>query len=186
MRIAGNDAFAPNETEEETQHDLANTVALGLVELHDLLEPEAIDVLRDQHASRREVRVHAWHPDMRVVPEQPRESALVLRLDLVVELIGDALAHLAQQRSRIATRCQAAEDRAHEADRAQLTGDRVCDTRVLHLHRDALAVARAGAVDLTEGGDREWVRLENSEHVLHAGVEILLDHPSHPAQRKRL
>ena len=75
-----------------------------LVESRDLLEPQPIHILGDEHASGREIRVHAWHTNVRVAPEQPRDAALLLRLDLVVELIGDPLAHLAQQRSRVATR----------------------------------------------------------------------------------
>ena len=152
--IAGSDPRTPDETEEEAQHDLADAVALGLIEPRDLVEAHAIDVLRDEHATRRQIRVHAWHANVRVTAEQTRESALVLGFDLVVELIGDPLAHLAQQRSRVRTRRQALEDRAHESDVAQVGRDRVADVRLLHLHRDVLAVARPRAVNLTER--RQW------------------------------
>jgi hypothetical protein len=69
--------------------------------LRDLVEPQAVDVLGDEHASGREVCVHARYPNVRVVPEQPPDAALMLRFDLVVELVGDSLAHLAQQRSGV-------------------------------------------------------------------------------------
>ena len=116
MRIAGHDAFAPDETEEEAEHDLADAVALGLVELRDPVESEPVDVFRDEHASGREVCVHARHANVRVVPEQPCKAALVLRFDLVVELIGDPLAHLGQQRSGVRPRRQPLDDRARNPD----------------------------------------------------------------------
>ena len=186
MRVAGDDAFAPEETEEEAEHDLANVVALRLVELRDLLRSQPVHILGDEHASGREIRVHAWHANVRVAPEQPREAALLLRLDLVVELIGDPLAHLAQQRSGVATRRETRDDRADEPDRPQVAVDRVAEVRVLNLHRDALAVAGKRAVDLTEGSDRERLLLKGGEYILHAHVEILLDHSSHDAEQKRL
>ena len=186
MRVAGNDAFAPEETEEEAEHDLANVVALRLVELGDLLRPQPVHVLGDEHASGREIRVHAWHTNVRMAPEQLRQAALLLRLDLVVELIGDPLAHLTQQRRGVATRRETRDDRADEPDRPQVAFDRVADVGVLNLHRDVLAVAGVRAVDLTEGSDREWLLLEGGEYILHARVEILLDHSSHCRERKRL
>jgi len=57
---------------------------------------------------------------------------------------------------------------------------------VLNLDRDTLAVAGARTVDLTQGRERERLLVEGNEHVLQAGVEILLDHPSQAAQRNRL
>ena len=186
VRVAGDDAFAPEETKEEAEHDLANAVALRLVELRNLLRPQPVHVLGDEHASGREIRVHAWHTDVRVPLEQPREAALLLRLDLVVELAGDPLAHLAQQRSSVATRRKTRDDRADEPDRPQVAVDRVADVRVLNLHRDVLAVTGVRAVDLTDGSDREWLLVEGGKYILHARVEILLDHSSHCAERKRL
>ena len=130
--------------------------------------------------------MHAWHANVRVTPEQPSEAALLLRLDLVVELIRDQLAHLAEQRSGVRTRREMREDRADEPDHPQVAVDRVRDVRVLNLHRDVLAVAGVRAVDLTEGSDREWLLIERGEHILHANAEILLDHLSHCAERKPL
>jgi hypothetical protein len=168
--VAGDDVFAPHQTEVEAEHDLADAVAFGFVELRDLVEPQPLDVLRDEHASGREIRVHARHANVRMAPEQPREATLLLRLDLVVELIGDPLAHLAQQRSGVTTGRQALNDRAHQPEGAQVAADRLGDVRVLHLHRDVLAGARVRAVDLTEGGDREWLLVDCGEDVLQAGM----------------
>src|ERR1700722_8587297 len=150
MRVASDDAFAPEETEEEAEHDLADVVALGLVEFRDLLRPQPVHILRDKHAAGREICVHTWHANVRVALEQPSEAALMLRLDLVVGLIGDPLAPLAQQRSGVATWREARDDRADEPDRAQVTVDRVADVGLLNLHRDVLAVAGVRAGGLTE------------------------------------
>ena len=57
---------------------------------------------------------------------------------------------------------------------------------MLNLHRDTLAVAGKRAMDLTEGSDRERLLIEVGEQILHARVEILLDHSSHGAELKRL
>ena len=78
------------------------------------------------------------------------------------------------------------EDRADQPDRPQVAVDRIRDVRLLNLHRNVLAVAGVRAVDLTEGGDREWLLVEGSEYILHASLEILLDHSSHSAERKRI
>ena len=67
--VAADGAFAPDETEEEAEHDLADAVALGLVELRDLDKSQPVDVLRDEHASGREIGVHERQPNVRVVPK---------------------------------------------------------------------------------------------------------------------
>ena len=133
MWIAGNDPFAPHEAEEEAQHDLANTVAFSLIEQGDLVEPEPVDILRDEHTSGRKICANAGDANLRMASEKPHESTLVLRLDLVVELVSDPLAHLVQQRSGVATRRQPLQDRAHEPDVTQIASDRIGDIRVLDL-----------------------------------------------------
>src|SRR6516165_7229352 len=51
VRVAGDDALAPDEPEEEAEHDLADAVALGLLKSRDLVEPQPVDVLGDEHPS---------------------------------------------------------------------------------------------------------------------------------------
>ena len=115
VRIAGNEVLGPDETKEEAQDDLADAVALCLLEPCDLIEPQPIDVLGDEDALRREICVYARDVHVRVPAEEPREAALVLRLDLVVELIRDPLAHLAQHRACIRAGRQALENRRQRA-----------------------------------------------------------------------
>ena len=56
MRVAEDDVFAPDETEQEAEHDLGDAVALGLVESRDLVESQPVDVLRDDHEGLPEQR----------------------------------------------------------------------------------------------------------------------------------
>jgi hypothetical protein len=104
VRVAGDGAVTPHEAEVEAEGDLADTVALRVAEVLDLVGPQPFDILGDEHAARREVRVHAWQAHVRVTTEQSLEPALVLGLDLVVELVGDPLAYLGQQCTRIESR----------------------------------------------------------------------------------
>ena len=108
VRVAGHDAVAPHEAEEEPEGDLADAVALRVVEARDLVGPQPFDVFGHEHAACREVRVHARHPHVGVAPEHPLEAALMLGLDLVVELVGDPLAELVQHGARVEPRREAA------------------------------------------------------------------------------
>ena len=110
----------------------------------------------------------------------------MLRLDLVVELTTDPLAHLAQQRPSVGTGRQALQHRTHQPDTAEIASDRIGDVRMLNLHRDEQAVDRASAMDLTHASDRERLLVNGGENVLNAGVQLLLAHASHTLQRKRL
>ena len=56
VRVAGELVVAVHAAEEEAEDDLADAVALGLVELLDRVEAEAVDELGDQHASRATAR----------------------------------------------------------------------------------------------------------------------------------
>src|SRR5205085_1244059 len=89
MRIAERDAVAIEQTEVEAEDDLAIAVALVLIEPADRLEALAHHVVGDQHAPRREVGPHARHRDERVPAEQALDAPLMLRLQLVVELLAD-------------------------------------------------------------------------------------------------
>ena len=94
MRVAGELAVAVEAAEEEAEDDLADAVALGLRAALELLEADAADELADEHALARERADDVGHDDERVPAEDPRERALVLRLELVVELLVDPLADL--------------------------------------------------------------------------------------------
>jgi hypothetical protein len=53
---------------------------------------------------------------VRVAAKQSLDAALVLGLQLVVELVGDPFAYLGEQRTRIESRRKALDDRADEAE----------------------------------------------------------------------
>ena len=97
MRVAGELAVAVQAAEEEAEDDLADPVALGLRAGLELLEADAGDELAHQHALARERADHVGHDDERVAGEDARQRALVLGLELVVELLDDPLADLARR-----------------------------------------------------------------------------------------
>ena len=99
VRVAGDDAGTQGEVEVAAEGDLGDAIAFRLVEALDLVAPQSLHILGHEHAARREVRVHAWHPDVRVVAEQSLQTALVLGLQLVVDLVGDPVADLGQHRA---------------------------------------------------------------------------------------
>ena len=94
--------------------------------------------------------MHARHPHVRVVAEHPLDPSLMLGLDLVVELVPDAPAQLGEHSARVERRSEASDERADEAEVAQVGVDRLRRTRMLHLDRHVRPVARAPAVDLAE------------------------------------
>ena len=87
MWVPERDPVAIEETEVEPEDDLAVAVALRLVAPAHGLEAFALDVLRHQHPPRREIGADPWHADERMPPHQPLDAALVLGLELVVELL---------------------------------------------------------------------------------------------------
>ena len=108
MRVAGDDAIAPRQPEVEAEDELADAVALGVGQPRDLLCAEPLDVVGHEHPARREAGVRASHEDVGMAAQAALEAALVLGLELVVELVGDPLAHLGQERTRVEPRARGA------------------------------------------------------------------------------
>ena len=110
--------------------------------------------------------------------EDARQRALVLGLELVVELLVDPPADLVGQRLRV----QAGRDRLHQPqdhpEVLHVGADGGADARVLDLDRDVAPVVEARAVDLPDrgGGDRD--RVEGLEDVLELVAVLLLDDPA--------
>src|SRR5580704_17383450 len=98
MRIAGELAVAVETAQEVAEHDLADTIALLLRVALELLKTDSAHELADHHALARERTDDLGYNDERVSLEDPRQRALVLSLELVVELLSDALADLARDR----------------------------------------------------------------------------------------
>jgi hypothetical protein len=118
-----------------------------------------------------------------VAAERSLEAALVLGLELVVDLVGDPLAHLGQHRTRVECRRKARDDRSEEAEIAQLGLDAISHARVLHLDRDVLSVASGRPVDLPERGEGERLLVDFGEQLADASVDVQLAHASHAGRR---
>ena len=94
MRIAGEAAVAVHRAEVEAEDDLADPVALGVGLGAQRLEAVALDELGDDHPLAAERGDHPRDVDERVAVVEPGHRPLVGGLELVVELIDDALADL--------------------------------------------------------------------------------------------
>ncbi len=82
--------------------------------------------------------------------EPPLDPALVLGLDLVVELVRDPLADLGEHRAGVEAGRELLDDRADQAEVAQAAFDRLARAGALDLDRDVVALAGARAMDLAE------------------------------------
>ena len=96
--VAGELPVAVHAAEIEAEEDLADAVTLRLRVALELLEADAVHELAHQHALARELGDDMRHEDERVAFEDARERALVLRLELVVELLDDTRLDLGRDR----------------------------------------------------------------------------------------
>ena len=99
---------------------------------------------------------------------QPLDAALVLGLELVVELLPDPLAHLHGHRPRIQPRRQPLDQRQQQHRVAQVGLDRLRDPGVLDLHDHVVTVDGRRTVDLADRGRGERALVELGEHVRRA------------------
>src|SRR4029453_4643773 len=76
--------------------------------------------------------------------------ALVLSLDLVVQLLADAVAQLAGDGLHVEARGEALDQREEDVEVAQVRLDGLSDAGVLHLHGDVAPVVGPRAVDLAD------------------------------------
>ena len=138
MRVARDAAHVVHEPEVEAEDDLAEAVARRLVARLDLLEARALEQVGDEHAAAGELGVDLGHVRERVAAVGARDRALVLRLELVVELLGDPLAQLGVERLDVEAGREPLDERQQQREVAQVGVDRLGDARVLHLDRDRL------------------------------------------------
>ena len=132
-----------------------------------------VEELGDEHAAARAGRVHGRDEHERVVAPGARHRAVVLGLDLVVELVADPFPQLLRERLDVEARGEALDQREEQLQVAQVGLDRLGDARVLDLDRDRLALGRGGAVDLADRGGGERLLLEVVEEVLDRLPELL-------------
>ena len=117
-----------------------------------------------------------------------RDGAVVLRLDLVVELLGDALAQLGCQRPGVEPGRKALHERQQQAEVAQVALDRLRHPGVLDLHGHGFAVARDRAMHLADRGGREGVVLELCEMPFDGPAQFAAHEPLdlRPRQRRHV
>ena len=173
MRVARDAPGVVDEPEVEAEHDLREAVAGLLVERLDDLEARAAQQVRHEHAAARELGVDLGDVRERVPAMGARDRAVVLRLELVVELLGDPLAQLGVDRLHVQAGRQPLDDRQQHREVAQVGVDRLGDARVLHLHRDLTPLARDRAVDLADRCRGEGVVLELREDRRRPVPELL-------------
>ena len=107
--------------------------------------------------------MHPGDAHVGVVAEAPLEPALMLGLDLVVELVRDPLADLGEHGAGVEPRGEALDDRSDEPEVAQVARNGLRHPRVLHLDRDVLAVRRPRPMHLAERRERERLLVEVGE-----------------------
>ena len=111
--------------------------------------------------------------------EDPRDPALIGGLELVVELLLDALADLLAERLGLETRRHPLHQPQDHAEVLHVGPHSGRDAGVLHLDRHAATVVEVGLVDLADRrrGDRH--RVEALEDVLDLLAVLALDHLLH-------
>ena len=114
--------------------------------------------------------------------EDPRQRALVLRLELVVELVVDPRADLLGRGLDV----EAGRDPLHQPqddpEVLHVGPDRGGDARVLDLDRDLAAVVQPRAVDLADRGGGDRLGVELGEVLLQRRLELGLDHLAHAGE----
>ncbi len=117
--------------------------------------------------------------DEGVTLEDPRQRALIACLELVVELLVDALADLGRGRLDVDARRDRAHDPQDHPEVLHVGPDRLGHPRVLDLDRHIAAVVQAGAVDLADRGRGDRLLVELGEQVHELVLELGLDHLAH-------
>src|SRR3954470_17284314 len=160
--VAVEQAMPVRPVDVEAEEDLAPARAVLVGVAEDLGEAAALDVVGDDHPLAAQLGDDVGHDDERVVAVLARQRAVVGGLELVVELLGDALAQLVGDLAAVEAGGEAREQLEDEAHVLHVGADHVLDPRVLHLDRDvAAALLQRPAVDLPDrrGGDRLLVEV---------------------------
>ena len=116
---------------------------------------------------------------------QPLDPPLVLRLELVVELLDDPLAQLRGERLRVEAGREPLDQRQQQHRVAQVGLDRLGDPRVLDLDDDIVAVERRRSVDLADRRRRERTLVELGEDAAERSAELVSHQPLELRERDR-
>ena len=111
-----------------------------------------------------------------MVPEELDEGALVGRLVVVVELLGDAGPQLLRDRGHLEAGEGEAERPEQQIGVAEVGGDGLGHAGVLDLDRDGDALAGDGAVHLADGSGGDGLRIPLGEQRFGCVAELRLDH----------
>jgi hypothetical protein len=114
-----------------------------------------------------------------------RHRAVVLGLDLIVELVADPIAQLVGQRVDVEAGREPLDQREQQLRVAQVGIDRLGDAGILDLDRHGTAVGRRRAVDLADRGRRERFVLEVGEHALERDAELVFQELLDRFERQR-
>ncbi len=117
--------------------------------------------------------------DERVAAEDARQAALVLGLELVVELLLDARADLGAHRLGVEARRDGLHQPQDHPQVRQVGADGGVHPRVLDLDGDVAVIGEAGAVDLADRRGRDRDRVEGLEHVVEPVAVLGLEHLPH-------
>src|SRR5215211_937304 len=120
-----------------------------------------------------------------MAPVAAGERALVLGLELVVELLHHPLLQFLRGGLRIEARRERLGHPEDEPGVLHVGGDGLRHSRVLHLHRDPPAVAQHRSVHLPDRGGGGRVVLEVFEQLLDRLLPLLIENRAHLLPRHR-
>ena len=163
----------------EAEHDLPQAVALGLGAVLELLEAGPGHELADHHPLVRQAGDHVGDVDEGVAAEDAGERALVLGLQLVVQLLVDARAHLVGDRLGVQARRHPAQQAHDQPQVGHVGAHGTGHARVLDLDRHVAAVVQLGAVDLPDRGGGDRLGVEGRELLVDRDLQLVLDHLAH-------
>ena len=148
------------------------------------LEAGPGDVLGHEHALAREGADDVGDEDERVAAVEPRDRALVRRLELVVELLADPRRGPRGDRLDVELGREAPHQAHEHAEVLQVGADRRRDARVLDLDGDLAAVVQRRAVDLADRGGGDRLGVELGEDLLERLVAAPLRSPCASPRRR--
>ncbi len=181
MRIGVEHPADERALENEAPERLGPGDSLFLRRLHRFFERDAASQLGRENALRRTFVDHLGDADSGVAPMELGEEALALRLEAIVELLGEARADLVVHATGLELSRRAGEvhgplDQAGVFEVGLHGGGHPV---MLHLHRDRPSVVELGSMHLTDGGAGERLVFETREDLGRWRPELLLDGPLH-------
>jgi len=175
VRVAVERVRPVQAAEHEAVDRLGGQVALGLRPGDELGEPRAVGQVAGHHPPGGQPGHDPGHADRGVPRVIPGEHLLVRRLTAVVELLGDALPELGQERVDVLHRRGDLEHPAQQRHVAQVGLDGLGDARILHLDRDGAAVMGDRAVHLADRGGRDRFRVPGGKDPVRRLAQLLGD-----------